>query len=57
MENLIKPGDVVILKSGGPLITVVGITGESAYCTFFHPNTFELKQEYLFPVFSLSVIK
>ncbi|WP_330148618.1 YodC family protein [Shewanella oncorhynchi] len=31
-----KAGDVVYLKSGGPLMTVVNVIDESVHCTWFN---------------------
>jgi uncharacterized protein YodC (DUF2158 family) len=35
MADEIKAGDIVMLKSGGPSMTVVFIEGEEAYCQWF----------------------
>lgn len=35
-DNEFKPGDVVILKSGGPLMTVSSVAGQNVACSFFH---------------------
>lgn len=34
-----SPGDVVRLKSGGPLMTVLKVTEEDARCVWFSENT------------------
>ena len=42
-----KEGDVVVLKSGGPKMTVYGIGNEAVYVTWFSGNELykkELKQ-------------
>lgn len=40
---MFKIGDLVKLKSGGPIMTVSWIDGESCYCTFF-TSDMELKE-------------
>lgn len=35
MDNAIKPGDVVQLKSGGPEMTVSYLDDNEAYCEWF----------------------
>lgn len=47
----IKPGDVVQLKSGGPLMTVVEISNGEAFCIWFS-SAEELQRE-RFPITSL----
>jgi len=55
MANELKTGDVVVLKSGGPQMTVnfieEGSDPPSAYCTWFDKN--QTKQSSSFPVASL----
>ena len=34
-DEQFKPGDVVILKSGGPRMTIATIEGRSALCEWF----------------------
>lgn len=35
MSEQLKPGDVVVLKSGGPKMTIKFIEGEEACCSWF----------------------
>ena len=35
MADAIKPGDIVMLKSGGPDMTVAWIADNEAYCEWF----------------------
>lgn len=51
----IKPGDIVQLKSGGPLMTVVEISNGEALCIWFS-STEQLQKERL-PVLSLKKLK
>lgn len=44
--NPFKPGDIVRLKSGGPLMTVTTIVGWDTNCTWFPVTALEL---YAFP--------
>jgi uncharacterized protein YodC (DUF2158 family) len=39
----IKPGDVVQLKSGGPLMTVLAVNNGEAFCSWFDSKS-EAKQ-------------
>jgi uncharacterized protein YodC (DUF2158 family) len=48
----IKPGDVVRLKSGGPLMTVEKIVGDSAKCDWFDGNK---PMGAIFPMSSLEI--
>lgn len=48
-----KPGDVVMLKSGGPEMTVSAIEGEKVYCEWFD-GTKPLSKS--FPAVSLDVV-
>jgi uncharacterized protein YodC (DUF2158 family) len=51
MSNLaIKVGDVVMLKSGGPTMTVEWIEGDRAGCNWFAGTKPEFKD---FPILSL----
>lgn len=43
-----KPGDVVILKSGGPLMTVVGKKSDGIHCCWFSEKDDNFKQ-FTFP--------
>lgn len=56
MVNEIKAGDVVVLKSGGPSMTVNSVGDRygtlSAYCTWFDGKK---QVEGVFPVTSLGV--
>jgi len=38
MSEQFKPGDVVMLKSGGPSMTVASVNGEFAECVWFEKN-------------------
>jgi uncharacterized protein YodC (DUF2158 family) len=55
MENTIKPGDVVQLKSGGPFMTVTSVSDKVAWCTWFDPETHKLTRDYEFYLLSLRV--
>ena len=55
MENQIKPGDIVQLKSGGPHMTVTDTDDTTAWVTYFDPSTNELKPHYSFPLLTLSL--
>lgn len=62
MFDEIKPGSVVQLKSGGPLMTVGWINNEDgaclAYCEWFIQDKAPWKQEgSTFPATSLKVIE
>ena len=48
--KVIKPGDVVQLKSGGPKMTVTQINQETVWCKWFDGE--DVKTGH-FPVFSL----
>ena len=50
-----KKGDIVQLKSGGPLMTITDIEDGYAYCKWFDKNN-EVKNE-SFPTESLEVKK
>lgn len=45
MQVGFKIGDIVLLKSGGPIMTVQSIKDETIYCTWFDDNNIR-KQEY-----------
>lgn len=34
-DEQFKPGDVVCLKSGGPLMTIATVEGQGAFCEWF----------------------
>lgn len=58
MENTIRLGDVVALKSGGPMMTVDSVEDRygttSAYCTWFDGKK---KQTDAFPVMSVEIVE
>ena len=55
MENQIKEGDVVQLKSGGPKMTVVRVVGAVAICIYFDIDTSKLHVNAEFPLVALSL--
>lgn len=55
MENNIKVGDVVKLKSGGPYMTVTVVSSSVACCTWFDPGTYKLNVDWEFKLSSLSL--
>ncbi|MBW7968407.1 DUF2158 domain-containing protein [Bradyrhizobium sp. BR 10289] len=62
MSNEIRPGSVVQLKSGGPLMTVAWVNHEDgvsmAFCEWFIQDKAPWKQEgTTFPVTSLKLIE
>lgn len=50
-----EAGDVVMLRSGGPAMTVVKVEGDTAHCIWF--DTHEAVRNAQFPVISLDVIE
>jgi len=50
-----EAGDVVMLRSGGPAMTVVKVEGDIAHCIWF--DTHEAVRNAQFPVVSLDVIE
>ncbi len=53
MTNTFELGDIVQLKSGSPNMTVVAITTEFAYCTWYDIKTFTWKHDISFPIVAL----
>lgn len=47
-DEKIKSGDIVELRSGGPLMTVSGFTSNQAICVWFDNNN-EFKTAQVFP--------
>jgi len=49
MVNTFQPGDVVELKSGSPLMTVVKVSNEGqVWCTWYDFNKMEWARDILF---------
>ena len=51
----LEPGDVVQLKSGGPLMTVVAVEKEEARCIWHSPSAEDIRSA-LIPVVALEHI-
>jgi len=53
----LKVGDVVVLRSGGPKMTVLGVEDRRAYCTWFGSPIMPTPAATDFPVDALEVIE
>jgi len=49
-----KPGDIVLLKSGGPAMTVSSLFGENAHCLWFDGDE-SVAREGVFPADTLTL--
>jgi uncharacterized protein YodC (DUF2158 family) len=43
-ETEFKPGDVIMVKSGGPALTVLGVEGDKVRCLFFSDELGEFQE-------------